>query len=184
MSNIKRVEIGDGSATVRLRNVRLSFPHLFEPKSIMGSEPSYSASFIFDKNSDNDKLVKQAVDEIYRLKNKGKPLPSDKVAYKDGASKDYDGYGDDVMFVSAKSKKPVQVVDRDLSPLNEKSGKPYAGCYVNATVRFWWQDNQYGKRLNATIRAVQFWGDGDPFGEKSADVSSEFADVVDDDDII
>jgi hypothetical protein len=38
----------------------------------------------------------------------------------------------------------------------------------------WAQDNQYGKRINAALRAVQFVKDGAPFGEGNIDVSQEF----------
>lgn len=181
MSEVKRLEVSaDGSAIVRLRNVRLSFPALFEPKSVMGSEAKYSANFLMEKGSENAKLCAQAVQEILRLKNKGKAIPDDKIAFGEANRKDYDGYDDDNMYVAAKSTKRVQVVDKDLTPLTEDSGRPYAGCYVNATVRFWWQDNKWGKRVNCALRAVQFWADGDSFGEKAADVESEFADVTDD----
>jgi len=45
----------------------------------------------------------------------------------------------------------------------------------------WAQDNQYGKRINAKLRAVQFYKDGAPFGEGRIDVSKEFAPIPDDD---
>jgi hypothetical protein len=56
------------------------------------------------------------------------------------------------------------VVDRDRTPLTASDGKPYAGCFVNAVVELWAQDNQYGKRINASLGGVQFAADGDAFG--------------------
>ena len=38
-------------------------------------------------------------------------------------------------------------MDRDRSPLTEKDSKPYAGCYVNAKLQLWTQDNQHGKGI-------------------------------------
>ena len=89
-------------------------------------------------------------------------------ALRDGIEKEEkDGYGDDVMFLSASSKTRPQVVHRKASiPLVEEDGILYAGCYVNAHVGFWVQSNTWGKRVNANLLAVQFLRDGDPFGEK------------------
>jgi hypothetical protein len=103
-----------------------------------------------------------------------------KLCLRDGAEKDEtDGYGDEVMFVSASSAKRVPVVDRDLTPLMEENGKPYAGCYVNMSIRLWAQDNQFGKRVNAQLRAVQFVKDGEAFGNKPVDPQKEFKQIED-----
>lgn len=56
------------------------------------------------------------------------------------------------------------VVNRDGTPLTEADGKPYAGCYVNATIEIWAQNNQWGNALRATLRSVQFVRDGEAFG--------------------
>jgi hypothetical protein len=85
------------------------------------------------------------------------------------------------MFINARSDKRPGVVNRDMTPLTKDDNKPYAGCYVNATVRIWGQDNQYGKRINAALRAVQFVKDGKPFGEGNIDVNKEFTPLPEDD---
>jgi hypothetical protein len=98
----------------------------------------------------------------------------------DGSEKpDTDGYGPGVMYVSASERKRFPIVDKDLTPLAEEDGKPYAGCYVNASIRLWVQDNQYGKRINAAIVAVQFAKDGDSFGAAPVNVEDEFAALED-----
>jgi len=181
----KRIHVNenDNSVTVRLRHVRLSFPSLFQPSSFDGNEENakYGAQFLMDKEGDpedNADFVRQAVKEVIKRAFKGKSPGDDKLCFRDGASKpELDGYGEDVFFVSASNKKKFHVVDRDLSPLEEKDGKPYAGCYVNATIRLWPQDNKFGKRVNAQLRAVQFSGDGDPFGTGMADPEEEFEDI-------
>ena len=83
------------------------------------------------------------------------------------------------MYVSARSVKRPGVVDRDLSPLTAEDGKPYAGCYVFATIRLWAQDNQWGKRINASLRNVQFIKDGEAFGEKPVAPDEDFTPVED-----
>jgi hypothetical protein len=44
--------------------------------------------------------------------------------------------------------------------LSASSGKVYSGCYVNASIELWAQDNKFGKRINATLMGVQFLRDG------------------------
>lgn len=174
---------------VKLTKVRLSFPHLFKPKAFeKGKEPSYSANFILDKVKDaaQIKTLKDAINAVAKEK-WPKGLPKMKgICLKspepepDG-SYSVDGYDDTVMFVTAGSAKRIPIVDRDPSVvLAEEDGKPYAGCYVNASIRLWAQDNEFGKRINAQLRAVQFHSDGEPFGEKPADPTQEFGTVEDD----
>lgn len=168
---------------VKLSNVRLSFPQLFHPKAFSGgdgktSKPAFSAVFLLDKktNANEIKLMQAAIASVLKENNKAKPLGPDRVCLQDGSKKpDVDGYGDGVMFVSARNEKRPGVVNRDLSPLVEEDNKPYAGCYVNAVVRLWWQDNQYGKRVNASLRNVQFVKDGTPFGEKPVAAEEDFS---------
>jgi len=49
--------------------------------------------------------------------------------------------------------------------LTENDNRIYAGCYVNAIVVLWAQNNNYGKRINANLLGVQFVADGSPFGD-------------------
>ena len=83
------------------------------------------------------------------------------------------------MFISARSKSRPTVVDRDKTPLTEQDGRPYGGCFVNAIVELWAQDNQFGKRINATLAGVQFLKDGDAFGGSRPADPDEF-EAVDD----
>ncbi len=168
---------------VKLENVRLSFPSLFRPtKGPDGnSKEAYAATFIMDKtgNAKDIERLRKAIDEVVRVEAKGK-RPG-KVCLRDGAEKDLDGYGPGVMFLSARSAKRPHVVNRDLTPLTEDDGIPYAGCYVTCTVRLWYQDNQFGKRVNASLRTVQFVRKGEPFGEGEIDVTKELTALPDED---
>lgn len=162
---------------VKLENVRLSYPAIFRPKKgpDANSKEAYQASFILDKTTNKKSIeaLKAAIELVVRETFKGKRPP--KVCLREGSEKgDAAGYGDEVMFVNARCDKRPPVVDRDKTPLTEDDGKPYAGCYVNAVVQLWGQDNQYGKRINAKLRAIQFCRDGEPFGEGSIDVDKAF----------
>jgi hypothetical protein len=73
------------------------------------------------------------------------------------------------------------IIDKDKSPLTEDDEKLYAGCYVNAIVELWYQNNNYGKRVNANLLGVQFFKDGEPFGDGVSASEDDF-DMFDDDD--
>lgn len=168
---------------IKLQNVRLSFPCLFEAKAFEGSKPAFSAVYLLDKkvNAKEIAAIKAGIAQVVKTDLKGK-TPG-KTCLRDGSEKpDVDGYGESVMFVSARSeKRTFFVVDRDLSQLTAESNRPYAGCFVNAVIRLWAQDNQYGKRVNASLGNIQFVKDGEPFGEKPRTVEQDFAPVEDDD---
>lgn len=178
--------MGKDIAIVRLKNVRLSFPALFKPRAFEeGGEASYKATFLLDvdKNADDITAIEEAIEGVLDEKYPTKRPKGIKLCLRDGTEKpDTDGYGDEIKFITASSKKRVPLVDKDITvPLSEEDGKPYAGCYVNASIRLWAQDNKWGKRVNASLRAVQFVKDGTPFGEKPVDVEEEFESVDDTD---
>ena len=48
------------------------------------------------------------------------------------------------------------IVDANAQPLVETDMRPYSGAHVLAKLEIWPQDNANGKRVNCTIRGVQF----------------------------
>jgi hypothetical protein len=169
---------------VKLENVRLSFPSLFKAKTYQGDDadkdkkPKFSATFLMDakKNAKDIAAIKTAMNYVLTEKYGNKIPKGFKLCLRNGAEKeDTEGYGEGIFFIKAKTEKRPPVVDRDLTPLTEEDGKPYAGCYVNASIRFWVQDNTFGKRVNASLRTVQFVKDGESFGEKPIDPEEEFS---------
>ena len=180
---------------IQLKNVRLAFPTLFEAKAVNGEgKPAFSASFLIKPDDGQVDAINKAIDSVAKEKWGAKAeavlkqmRAQDKTALHDGDIKsDYDGYAGHY-YISARSSVRPLVIDADKSPLIEADGKPYGGCYVNASVEFWAQDNQYGKRINAKLRGVQFVRDGDAFGgggggasaDEFDDVSSDFDDADD-----
>ncbi len=163
---------------LKLANVRLSFPQLFEAKSVNNGEPRFSAQFLIDKASQSE-LLKTIRDAMTTVFNEKWPNGAKNVKHclHEGTEKDYDGYGEDVMFVSASSKEAPHVVDGANRPLLRSSGKPYGGCYVNAVVRCWAQDNNFGKRINAQLLGVQFVKDGEAFGAAPFDPNKAFDNI-------
>lgn len=172
---------------IKLNNVRLAFPALWEAKTVNGEgEPKFGASLLIDP-SDKAliKAINAGIDAVAAEKWGAKAAgivalarKTDKVALHDGDLKaQYDGFAG-MLYVSANSAARPVVVDRDKTPLVQADGKPYGGCYVNATVELWAQDNKYGKRVNAQLLGVQFFADGDSFGASSSGSADDFDDLA------
>ena len=171
---------------LKLSNVRLAFPALFEAKTVNGEgEPAFSAVFLLDPADPQIKAINAAIDIVAKDKFGAKAdtilkamRAADKTCLHDGDSKaDYAGFPGN-MFISARSKSRPLVISADKSPLTAADGKPYAGCYVNASIELWAQDNSFGKRVNAQLRGVQFLKDGDAFAGGGAASEDEFDDVA------
>lgn len=157
---------------VKLTKVRLAFPAVFEPKAMNATDdPAYSATFLFEPGSEAAKIVEGAIAKAAAEKWGTKAEANLKAirakgdtCLHDGEEKaQYDGF-EGMLFVSARSKTRPTVVDKDRTPLTLADGKPYGGCYVNAILDVWAQDNNFGKRINAALQGVQFHSDGDSFG--------------------
>lgn len=166
----------------KLLNVRLSFPAIFSPKVSDDGKAKYGAAFLFEAGSPAYKAVEAAIEEVGKEKWAAKwpvvkkaMLAGQKLCLKDGDTKaQYAGY-EGQWFINTSNTLAPRVVDRDVSvQLTEASGKPYGGCYVNAVVDIWAQDNKYGQRVNASLIAVQFVKDGDSFGGGARAQGDEF----------
>jgi hypothetical protein len=179
---------------ILLKDVRLAFPNIWKasaPKG--GGEVAFSASFLIPKDHKQLPEIKKAMlalakekwgakgDSVYKALD-----AADKLALHDGDAKaEYEGFEGN-LFVSSRSRVRPSVFDQQRQELTEADGKPYSGCYVNASIELWAQDNSYGKRVNAQLRGVQFLRDGDAFagGGKAAD-AEDFDEIgtADEDDL-
>ena len=150
---------------IKLENVRLSFPSLFRKANFNGEETKYEATLLINKDSQADliKQLEKAIQEKLKTDLKGAKLGADKICLRDGDGVDYDGYEGHMSLKAANSKRPL-VIDKDKSPLTEDDNVIYGGCYVNAIIELWAQNNNWGKRINANLLGVQFVRDGDSFG--------------------
>lgn len=170
---------------LKLTNVRLAFPALFEAKTVNGEgKPAFSAALLIDPADPQVKAINAAIDAVAKDKWGAKAdvllkqmRAADKVCLHDGDLKaSYDGFPGN-LYISARNPVRPTVMDADKSPLVAADGKPYAGCYVVAVLELWAQDNNYGKRVNATLSGVQFLRDGDSFTGGGAADESDFDDV-------
>jgi hypothetical protein len=161
-----------------IKNARLSFPSIFDPSAMdEGDTPKYRATLILPED---DPQVQEIHAEIKRIVGQRWPnkKPSGiKVCLRDGAEKEMDGFGPGTVFFNASNTVRPPVFDRDRSPLTREDGKPYAGCYVNAKIDFWVQDNNFGKRVNASLQGLQFVKDGEAFGGGRPAEADDFEDL-------
>ena len=164
-----------------LKNVRISFADLFKKGSFNGEETKYGATFLLNKEEHADSIsdIKAQIAELVKTNLKGAKIAADKLCLRDGDDVEYDGYAGCYSIKCSTKKRPI-VIDRDRSPLTEDDGKPYGGCYVNASIDLWVQNNAYGKRVNSTLLAVQFFKDGAPFSDGSTGDVNDF-DLFEDD---
>ena len=179
------------SVELFLNDCRLSFPHLWKPHQFdERAEPQYSVTLLFKDGDANHRALSAGIKRLIAdMWPNGKP-PGLKHCLRNGVEKEgMDGYGAGVMFISANNDNRFTVIDQLRRPLVEADGKPYAGCYVNAKVRLWAQDNKWGKRVNAQCLGVQFFRDGDSFGggarvasPEDFEIYSSTGEAVEDDD--
>lgn len=171
-----------------VENARLAFPKLWKAEAGPdGGKPNFSAAFIFPKDHPIIPKIKAAMVALAKEKwgqhaeviYKGMAA-GDKLALQDRDKKaQYEGYAGN-LFINARNASRPTVVDRNKVQLTEADGKPYAGCYVNGLIELWAQDNKWGKRINATLRGVQFVRDGDAFSAGAPPASEdEFGDLGD-----
>lgn len=168
-------------AKVLLKNVRLSFPNLFQP----GTPPTgttavakFGAQFIFSPDSEaykvaSTEVLRVAVEKFGKnAKTIVAEMPKSTICLRRGdsqldkAGEVREGYAGNMYLVASNKSRPVIVNnDKARTPLVESDGKPYGGCFVHCTVDIYAHDKPgLGKRIDATLLAVMFAGDGDSFG--------------------
>lgn len=174
---------------VFLKNVRCTFPVLFDPKQYKGKgDFFYSINFLMPADDPNLAAIKAAASAAAKAKWGEKTaekiksaVARDKLPWHDGdnnADKPYGAAYKGLVYVSArtnaKSMMP-SVYDKDPDPVSPKrspagkllprplkatEGKPYSGCYVNAWIDVFAYENE-GVGIGAGLAGVQFHADGE-----------------------
>lgn len=165
------------SEIIKLRSARLSFARLWKPKAFQeGQDPRFEATFLLDpSNADHASTIAEIKAAAMKLiKESGLDARAFKLCFGKGDDKPYDGYAG-MVYIAANNKTRPTVVDRNRNPVAEGDKQaPYSGCIVNTNLTLWLQNNQYGKRINANLRIVQFVADGPAFGVQAAKAEDEF----------
>lgn len=176
---------------IKIMNVRFSYPHLRKPyagkkgKGDQG-EPKFGIVAMLDKKTHKEakRLIDDRIDEILK-EAKVKALAADKKFIRDGdehENADYEGH----WIVSARESRRPSLRDEDKEIVDPENADEvfYGGCYGSVLIRPWWQNNDFGKRVNAGLTAVRKSRDGEAFGEgriSDEEVDEAFDDDDDDD---
>lgn len=169
------------SERVFLKNVRVSYPALDEPKAAFGGDPKFECTFLMEENSENAKTVTSAVKKVAtdyfgdkaRSVMVGNAIPLHKGSEKNPVPDGYEGS----VYIRAKSKnrpklvgaKPTQTYTEALEI--REVFRP--GNFVNAYITLYAYDK--GSRgVAAMLEAIQFRAVGDPLtGSASFDFPDE-----------
>jgi hypothetical protein len=177
---------------LQLTTKRIAFPNLFKASSFEdGGKPKFNAKFVVLPSDPQAAAIEAAMRAVAKEKwgakadtvfdNLVKTGKKPEVCfvrepYKNRDGDVYQGFEDAFYFTASNDVRPT-VLDRDKSPLIAADGRPYAGCYVNAVVEIWAQDNKYGRGLRAALKGVQFVKDGDAFSGGGTASPDDFADL-------
>lgn len=183
------------SKKIMLRNVRLSYEHIFTPSAFDESaDKKYSATFIIPKDHQDVAALKKALIEAGAEKFgnafDGKGWPKGfTCALKDGdkdenmngellreANPEYAG----CYVLRADSTRRPLAIDRKKAAVTEEDGVIYSGCYVNASLAAGgYEFGKVKKGVKCYLNGVQFVADGERFG---GDAMSDFDSLDGDDD--
>lgn len=184
---------------VKLTGVRLAFSHIFQAQAFEDGDPKFSANFIIEPGSENAKIIKKAIkavcdDEKFQWNTKKVKTKQgevtirewlesqDRICYRESdktnqAGEVFEGFEGNYWISATNASRPT-ILDRDKTPLTEEDGRPYSGCYVVAILDVWAQDHKkYGKRINATLKGIQYHSEGDGFGGGAPASASDFDDL-------
>jgi hypothetical protein len=155
---------------VRTGEFRLSFAHLFEPKTMEGQDgpPKYSLTMLFPKTADLSALKAAAAAACEKKwgADRNKWPKGMRSPFRDGDEKDYDGYAG-MIFIAASSATKPGVVNQSVKPVTDPA-EVFAGCYCRATVQAFAYDKAGNKGVGFSLHNVQKLRDGEPFGSKRA----------------
>jgi len=188
---------------IEIRDVRLNFVNVFVARAADASKPeskTFSCSATFAKPdhpclilpTDAEKaagpckpkssMLSTVIEQVGKDKwgakapeiLKGLRLANKALIQNGDTKAQYPGFAG-VFFINSSNKSRPGVVDQNKVALAAEDGKPYSGCYGRLLVDVWAMDNQFGKRICATLGAVQFWQDGDAFGGSRVADTNDFA---------
>ena len=144
---------------------RVSFPAVFVPRSPMdGAEPKYSVVMLFPKNADLSglkKIAKAAITEKWG----DKPPKELRNPFRDGDTKELEGYAG-MIFITASSKNKPGLVDASRQPIIS-ADEFYAGCYARATVNAYAYNKNGNAGVSFGLQNIQKLRDGEPFSGRT-----------------
>lgn len=179
-----------------LKGVRLAFPNIFTMGSVGDGEPAYGARFIVPPDHPQIAEIEAAMAEAAKEKWKEtgaavlKKLITDKrvcfskETYTGKNGQPYDGFEDMYSLGARNGKKKDGTIlkpttfNNQNQPTGPDDGLIYGGAKVDASIEIYAQDNDFGRRINCTLRGVRFVEHGSGFGGGSPASSGDFGEPV------
>lgn len=155
----------------KLLKARLAFPAIWTAEQVQGQgKPAFSCTLLIPRNHQQlaslESTILHVANEKWGAKTQqvmaGIKAKDALCVHNGDAKAEYDGFPGN-LYITARNEARPLIVDRNRTILTQADGKPYAGCYVNAVLDIWAQDNKFGRRINASLSGLQFEADGDPF---------------------
>jgi len=172
--------------TIRISGVRFSYPHL--AKSYKGDDDKGEAKYgivgMLPKKTHRAArdLINERIEELLK-ENKVKSLASDKKFLRDGDDSGKEDYADHWTVSARETRRP---------PLRNRANEVVEpedalevfqpGFWGDILIRPWYQNNKYGKRVNAGLSSVQMVKKDEVFGEgrlSDEDLDDTFEDYGD-----
>lgn len=161
----------------RIDRVIASYPHVDKPYAGEdGGEPKFSITGLLDK-VDHKGIIDLIRADMQRIMADRKvKVGADKLYMKDGDKyfEDKEECAGKYVVTARESTRPT-LRDANGNKLDAKDDMDeiqqlfYGGAVVSLFINPWYQDNKFGKRINANLKAVRFVEDGTPFGEGRVD---------------
>jgi hypothetical protein len=176
---------------VRLKEVTLSMPFVWEASAYeAGQDEKFSAHFIIEKGSENEKVVRAAlVTEAEKLwkGNAMSKLKTVAAAGKLWCLRDGDGKTDKEgnvlagyagkLYVSAKNTIRPLLLGADRAPVTQADDKLYPGAVVNAIIDVR-VNNRPSDQAYAYLKGIQFVRDGTRLGGGAPATVEDFEEIV------
>lgn len=171
---------------IKIENVRFSYPHLDKPfagkaKNDEGkaATPKYGIVGMLPKKThvEAKDLIKEAMDALMQA-NECPKLAPEKKFMRNGDDQDepvYEGH----WTVSAREERAPSIRDKRGTLVTDPKAIANlieGGYWGHILIRPWFQDNDYGKRINAGLVGVQHIRDDETFGEGRIDDSDAWTD--------
>lgn len=171
-----------------LKNVRISYAHIWEPHSIEGEDKKkFSASLIVSKNDKAQiKAINAAIEAAKEMgktnksKWKGKIPANLRISFRDGdVDRPEDEAYENAYFINANSNTRPGVVNKKLEPIMDQD-EVYSGCFAAVSITFYPYDTPKSG-IAAGLNHIMKLKDGEPLGGRSS-AESDFAGIAIDDD--
>lgn len=175
------------STRIMLKNVRLSYAHVWEPQPAREAdrEPKYATSIIIPKSDAAQiKKIEAAIEALLKAEGPAKfggkvpPRGSLKLPLRDGDTERDDEAYRDAMFLNASSKTRPGIVDQNVEPILDRD-EIYSGVYVNISIELYLFNANGNRGVACGLGNIQKVRDGEALGGGAIKAESEFA-VVDD----